>query len=170
MVAALEIAAALALLLVVRTGRREAAPLPPATELQQVIAPQSGPGTPRGNKGPTAPATEPPPAPTLSPFARVTLDSDPTGATVSAGGQVLGVTPLVWETKSGGEVVELTFARDGYRREVILTVPAPGLALRPRLRRAGFGGRPSPAPRPIAAAGDAAAPAPAVPDDIKTER
>ena len=171
-VGVVEIVAAVMLLVVIRPNQREGTqPTAPAAEPQQQQAapPVVLPAIPPAAAAPAEPATGASAAdPAPSPFTRVHLDSEPPGATVRAGTQVLGVTPLVWETKSGGDVVELSFARDGYRRELIYTVPAPGLRLRPKLRKSVA--RRSARPEPAVVRSSAPDAAPPVPDDIKSER
>ena len=82
--------------------------------------------------------------------ARVELLSVPSGATVSIGGQPLGVTPLGWSPPPPAQVTAFTFDLDGHRREVIYAFPSPGLKLTARLRRLA-GKRPAGHAQPTAA-------------------
>jgi eukaryotic-like serine/threonine-protein kinase len=136
-----ELAAAVVLFLTIRPDRREPQPAAP-----------SAAQAPRAPAAPAAPVQR----------ALVALDSVPPGATVSANGRPLGVTPLQWTAERPGELTELAFELEGHRREVILAVPAAGLRLRPQLRRL--------APRRGAAVDAHPVGEPAVPDDIKSER
>ena len=115
---------------------------------------------------PAVPAP-PPPAPVVAPApepprpAKVTVDltSDPPGATVTVGGQVVGHTPGRFVTPAVKDPIELVFSLDGYRSEAIRALPAEGLEVRARLdplkRKSG---KKPPAGHPVP------------PDDIKSER
>jgi serine/threonine-protein kinase len=99
----------------------------------------------------------PPPAPAPARIS-LQLESEPPGATVIVGDQVVGRTPTAWVTSPGTDPVELVFALDGYRREAIQAIPADGLKVRARLEPLRHrAGKKAPAPQPPA-------------DDIKSER
>jgi hypothetical protein len=108
---------------------------------------------------PVAAVPAPPPVAVVAAKVSLLLESEPPGALVTVGGQVVGRTPIAWLTDPAGEPVELVFALDGYQREAIRALPAQGLKVRAQLeplRRHG-GKRPPP-------------PQPPPPDDIKSER
>jgi hypothetical protein len=93
----------------------------------------------------------------------VVLDSSPEGATVDADGIAIGTTPMKWQVEPSGNPRTLTFKLTGYRQEVVKTVPAAGLRLRPTLEHARR-------TRPHHGSSASAKPGVAPVDDIKTER
>ncbi len=78
----------------------------------------------------------------------VHFSSVPSGATVSAGGEELGVTPLVAPLPASDEPVEVTFSMPRHRDHVVQVVPVAGARveghLRPVRRREPGGGPPLP--------------------------
>jgi eukaryotic-like serine/threonine-protein kinase len=141
--------------------------------LRRGPSPVSSPGAPAPSVVGTPPAPTPaPPAPAPPPAAtrpaapatvEVTLDSSPEGASVDADGIAIGTTPMKWQVEPAGNPRTLTFKLSGYREEVVKTVPAPGLRLRPTLEHAR---------RTRSRQGSAASARPGIApaDDIKTER
>jgi serine/threonine-protein kinase len=134
-----------------------------------------GPSAPPPKESPVAAVTNAPapavpaPAPVhaATPAApstvEVVLDSSPEGASVDADGIAIGTTPMKWQVAPSGDPRTLTFKLAGYRQEVVKTVPAPGLRLRPTLEHLRHGRSRHGSP---AAARPGAAPV----EDIKTER
>ncbi len=108
------------------------------------------------------------PAPARGLTVEMQLDSEPPGATVTVSGALAGTTPMVLRAKASDEPMELVFALDGHRREIVKVIPAPGLKVRAKLRKLSprrtsaetAGPEPDLAPQ---------LPAPVV-DDIKSER
>ena len=156
-----EVTAALVLFLLLRPDRN---PPPPARATSGTAAHPADPSLPAtttGAAGLSGPATAGP---------DVLLDSVPPGATVTVAGRTLGVTPLRWRPPEPADVMAFSFELEGHRREIIHALPAPGLRLKPQLRRA-------PGRRPGGGTGKGAAADPslrpdahAIPDDIKSER
>jgi len=107
----------------------------------------------------TVPAAPSPPAGPAT--VEVVLESDPPGALVTADGVAIGTTPTAWRAPEGSAPVTLSFALDGYKREVIKAVPSHGLRLAPTLKKASTH-------RSSTTAKRAAVVQP--PDDIKSER
>jgi serine/threonine-protein kinase len=107
-----------------------------------------------------APAVTAKPAP--DPTIEAALDSTPPGALVTIDGVAIGTTPMTWRTAPSTKPTTLTFALEGYKPEMINTLPTAGLRLAPALKRLPskhhHAARPAapPTPRPI--------------DDIKSER
>jgi serine/threonine-protein kinase len=105
-------------------------------------------------EAPIAPVV--PPAPSVS----LRLESDPPGATVTVGTEIVGTTPATFTTKPAADPIELVFSLDGYRKEIIHALPAEGIKVRARLEplKRHPGKKPSPERGPVPA------------DDIKSER
>jgi serine/threonine-protein kinase len=150
-------AGALAVMAVVALRRGPSSPGPAAP------APAVSVSNPVPAPAPSAPAPAPAVAPAAPASVEVILDSSPEGASVDADGIAIGTTPMKWQVEPTGSPRTLTFKLPGYRQEVVKTVPAPGLRLRPTLEHIRHArsrhGSSSPARPGIAPA-----------DDIKSER
>jgi serine/threonine-protein kinase len=105
------------------------------------------------------PAPAPAPAPSTI---DLPLESEPPGATVTVDGVVVGTTPSIYRARRSAEPTEFAFALDGYRRESVQAIAAPGLVLRVKLRKAPR----APAARPVRSS----PPKLPSPNDIKSER
>ena len=110
-----------------------------------------------------APAPVHPAAPAAPSTVEVVLDSSPEGASVEADGIAIGTTPMKWQVAPNGDPRTLTFKLAGYRQEVVKTVPASGLRLRPTLEHLRHG-------RTRHGSSAAERPAAGPIGDIKTER
>jgi serine/threonine-protein kinase len=70
----------------------------------------------------------------------VTFDSQPEGATVRVGGEILGTTPIVAPVPLSEEPLEVTFSKDRHVDDVVSVVPIAGARVEGRLRPIRRGG------------------------------
>ncbi|GAB4197065.1 MAG: hypothetical protein OHK0013_04830 [Sandaracinaceae bacterium] len=116
-------------LALVSDGSEPSPPRPAAT--RPVAEPAIGPTQPEQDQTPREVAPE---RGVASPTTvTVSFGSDPLGAEVVLGGEVLCTTPCLHDLPVGVEAA-LTFRRDGYHDTVERVTPAEGLAVTPRLR------------------------------------
>jgi serine/threonine-protein kinase len=119
------------------TGGSE--PTPPPATTRPEAQPAIGPAQPAvGSAEPRAevtPSEATPPQPEIAPLATVTVSfgSDPLGAVVMSGEDVLCTTPCLHDLPVGAEAT-LTFRREGYHDTIERVTPADGLTVTPRLR------------------------------------
>ena len=138
---------------------------PPSKESSPVAAVTSPPALVVPTPAPAVPAPAPVHAatPAAPSTVEVVLDSSPQGASVDADGIAIGTTPMKWQVAPSGDPRTLTFKLAGYRQEVVKTVPASGLRLRPTLEHLRHG-------RPRHGSSASARPGAGPIEDIKTER
>jgi hypothetical protein len=135
---------------------KEPSPAAAVANPPALVVPAPAPAVP-------APAPVHAAAPAAPSTVEVVLDSSPEGASVEADGIAIGTTPMKWQVAPSGDPRTLTFKLAGYRQEVVKTVPAPGLRLRPTLEHIRHG-------RSRHGSAASARPGAGPIEDIKTER
>ncbi len=98
----------------------ETEPEPEPPELEELPEGLAPPGEGEGSEDPQ--------------MVSVTFDSQPEGATVSVGGEILGTTPIVAPIPLSDEPLEVTFSKDRHVDDVVSVVPTTGARVEGRLR------------------------------------